>query len=317
MELFSKEVCTFLNNLDSYIPTLLKQQTANIIDKNVLFDINAMMLYANEYAILNRIAQLTIKKLFSIDKIVYKTSSFVSSKDSSVNEFLLSDYHMEFDLNDKCIEYIKGIITNRTISKRNFVFIIKNANSDINRNVYLALRRLIDVNPTSKFIITSESTTFMEKSLLSRCLLVNCCFPLDNIYTSSLLQDIGVQIDKEKAQCIYNDSQSNIINFIQHINSQSQGLLWQECVQKVITDVLKEKNQLTVIMSIRETVYKLYHVGVKLNDICTYVIRQLASHKRIHDIVEIAADCEHMLKLGSKDILQYERFFLEVYRHAK
>ena len=69
MELFTLEVCNFLNNLDEYIPQLMKEQSLNIILKNVLLDIQGFILYANEYAILNRIAQFTIKSFYNIDHL--------------------------------------------------------------------------------------------------------------------------------------------------------------------------------------------------------------------------------------------------------
>jgi hypothetical protein len=333
MDLFSKEVYTFLNNLDTYIPCLLREPTREVIKTKVLCDINAMLLHANEYAILNRVAQLVVKKFFDVDALAFRTSAFTSTKDNTTHEYVASDYHMEFDLNDKSLEYIKGMISNRTISQRNFVFIIKNAEQDINRNTYLALRRLIDINSSSRFIITTTSITFMEKSLVSRCLLLNCSFPIINLINSSVLLDLGFSPseidDTDKLRQMYCDSNNNIITLLQNMRTSSNGLLWHASIHKLLQVFGTEKNQLLIIHTVREHVYKLYHVGVRLSDIMTFVIRELVkndskskktvkksatANAKMHNVVMLAAECDHLQRQGGKDIFLYERFFLSLYK---
>lgn len=308
---------SFLNDLDYYIPCLLNKKAFNIITKNVINDINGIMLVGNEYGILNRIAQLIVKCMFDIETLWIRACPLNPAKETE-GEYLLSDYHMEFELNDKSLEFIKSIISNKNISNRHFVFIIKNAEPSINRNLYLTLRRLIDLNQNARFIITTSSTSFMEKSLMSRVILAHCNFPFENILQTDLLSNALVNNTKEKLHKIYQQANYNIVSLLQHISNQCSTLLWQQTIDKLIEDIKKEKKQYNVIMLIRENVYKLYHVGVPLKEICRYVVQVCSDNKMfkksIHQIVSAATECEHGITQGNKGILLYEKLFLSIYK---
>lgn len=274
------------------------------------------MLVGNEFGILNRIAQLVVKCLFDVDKLWIRPCPFNPNKENE-GEYFLSDYHMEFELNDKALDFIKTVISNKSISKRQFVFIIKNAEPTINRNIYLALRRIMDINPTAKFIITTSSTSFMEKSLLSRVLKAHCNFPFDNILQTDLLSQALKNKTKQELFHIYLQSNCNIITLIQHVSNNCKDLLWQQTIDKLLVNMKKEKKQYDVIMLIRDNVYKLFHIGVPLKDICRYVIKVCNDNKNknIHSIVSIVANCEHSTTQGNKDILLYEKLFINIYKH--
>lgn len=314
MHLFSNEVCYFLNNLDNYLPLLLNSKTLNIIIKNVIIDINGLVLTGNEYGILNRIAQLVVKSMFDVETLYLSTCYYNPAKESD-GSYLLSNYHMEFDLNEKALEHIKNIISNTNILQRQFVFIIKNAEPTINRHIYLALRRLIDINPTAKFILTTTSTSFMEKSLLSRLLILNCYFPFDNILKTDIVNQNNKSI--KQLETIYTISNNNIISFLQNISNDSKALLWQQTCDKLLHIITHEKKQLNIIMAIRDHVYKLFHVGVSLKDICKYIIQKYNDHKQIAEIIKIAAECEHGILQGSKELLYYEKLFLGILKCVK
>lgn len=293
------------------MPLLLSSNTLNIIIKNVILDINGLVLTGNEYGILNRVAQLVVKSMFDVETLFISNSYYNPSKESD-GSYLLSNYHMEFDLNEKALEYIKNIISNRNISQRHFVFIIKNAEPSINKHIYLALRRLIDYNPTAKFIITSTSTSFMEKSLLSRLLILKCHFPFENILNTDIVNEIDKSI--KELENIYTLSNNNIITFLQNLSNDCKSLLWQQTCDKLLNIITQEKKQLKVILSIREHVYKLFHIGIPLKDICKYIVEKYINHKNILNIVNIAAECEHGILQGSKELLYYEKLFLELYK---
>lgn len=157
---------------------------------------------------------------------------------------------------------------------------------------------------------------FMEKSLLSRVLQVNCSFPFQNVFECSLVKEAAVNsnISQDKMQEIYNYSSNNIITLLQHLGSNCQQLLWQKCIDNLIEMFSTEKKQLVIIMTIRETVYRLYHIGIPLKDVCHYVIKHNIKSKNIQNIVKLAAECEHGTSKGSKEILLYEKFFLNLYK---
>jgi hypothetical protein len=343
MELFTYDVCKFLNELDTYVPLLLKDSTLNIIQKNVILDINSMILHGNEFAILNRIAQLIVKTMFNVPELYIKTTS-LACKDNDT-EYLLSDYHMEFELNEKALNYIKSIIYNSTISNRGFVFIIKNAEANINRNLFLELRRLMDINHTSKFIITTSSISFIEKSLSSRCLLLNCCFPLSKIISGNIIPN-EYNISHEIIKNIYIETKGNIINLLQNIHifkdcnntvnySQVTSMLWQKNIDKLFDTFKNTKNELIIINNIRELVYKLYHMGIPLRDICNYIVhhylviqcnvnKEKTVSKKVnkeieklnnicYEVVKICALSEHN-GTNNRNILSFEQLFIGLYK---
>lgn len=280
----------------------------------MITDINGLILTGNEYGILNRIAQLVVKSMFDVETLYISNCYFNPMKENE-GSYLLSNYHMEFDLNEKSLEHIKSIISNRNISQRQFVFVIKNAETTINRHIYLTLRRLIDINSTAKFILTTTSTSFMEKSLLSRLLILKCNFPFDNIMKTDIVSHTNNSI--QELQDIYTLSNYNIITFLQNLSNNCKSLLWQQTCDKLLDVITHEKKQLNIIMSIREHVYKLFHIGVSLKDICKYVIQKYIHHKEIYNIVKIASHCEHGILHGSKELLYYEKLFLELYQYIK
>jgi hypothetical protein len=312
MDLFSNEVCTFLNNLDDHLPHLLKQSTLNIINCNVITGINAIVLYANEYAILNRISQFVVKKHFDTSQLCMRQTPLGPKENDGT--YMLSEVHMEFELNEKSLGFIKNIICNQTISKKGFMFVIKNAESSINKNLFLELRRLIDMNPLSKFIITTVSISFMEKSLLSRMLAVNCCFPFINVINTI---NVPSDLSSEELHALYIESKCNIVTFIQLLSNTSFQLLWHKHLDKLMFETFKtEKKMLNVITLTRETVYKLYHIGIPLYEVCHYMIYRYAKSadtNTMHSIVQLASQCQHECKCNSKDILSYEHLIIGVY----
>jgi hypothetical protein len=72
-----------------------------------------------------------------------------------------------------------------------------------------------------------------------------------------------------------------------------------------------------VIMSIREYVYKLFHIGIPLKDICKYIIDKNIDNINITEIIAVATECEYGTLQGSKELLYYEKLFLELYKHIK
>jgi hypothetical protein len=116
-----------------------------------------------------------------------------------------------------------------------------------------------------------------------------------------------------KLRDVYVDSNYNIITLLQHLSNGYKCLLWQQNIDKLLASLKKEKKQLNVIMLIRDNVYKLFHIGVPLKDICKYIIKTNINKKNIDKLIACAADCEHFAAQGKKDILLYEKFFLNVY----
>lgn len=308
MELFSNGVFAFLNTLETNLPHLLHDKTNKVIQSDPLGAINLVILYNNEFAVLNRIAYVMVKQHFGAQNVKCRASLMDPSNDTK-GDFILSDYHMEFDLCEASLEYIKKLIGNKCISGKQYVFVIKNAHNNINRNLYLELRRLIDINHQAKWILTMANYSFMEKSLLSRALILNCCFPLANI-----LKTTDLTLLEEEAQKLFLRSKGNVITFLEIACSSNQSLLWQNTFDAVMEKVLKEKKEVVVIDNIRELVYKLYHVGITITDLCHYVIFKYGDC--VQPILEEIACCEWQGKHG-KDCVAYEKLMLILYQQLQ
>jgi hypothetical protein len=215
---------------------------------------------------------------------------------------------MEFDLCESTLEYIKKLIGNQCITGKEYIFVIKNAHNNINRNLYLELRRLIDTNHSAKWIITMNSYAFMEKSLLSRAIIINCCFPLENILKTTSLQN---QLTEVESQKLYMKSKGNVITFLELACNNKQSLLWQSTFDLLMDKITIEKKEIVIIDSVRDFVYKLFHVGISITDLCHYVVFKYG--ERIQPIMPEIAQCEWQGKQG-KDCLAYEKLILKLYK---
>ncbi len=286
----------------------------NLINSNPLGGVNLVMLYNNEYAILNRIAYIMVKKhaqlipKYGKDPLICREHYF----DSNAPEkgcFLSSNIHFEFELSNIALEYIKNIVKNKPITNNEFIFVIKNANNNINRNIYLELRRLIDTSHSARWILTMESHSFLDKSIQSRSLLINCGFPLNNIVKCCKLQNTT-----DHYHPIYLSTNGNVITFLQLISTSNETMLWQDAFNAFMVELLVEKKQINIILNTREMVYKLYHIGVSFTEFCRYVV--LKYGERIKDIIPLIARCEHE-NSKFKECLMYERIILELYNTLK
>jgi hypothetical protein len=317
MDIFCKEICDFLNTLDDKLPLLLQESTLNIIRSDPIGGLNLVVLHNNEYAILNRIACMIVKSHINADgntatvphDLICRQHFFDASSPDS-GSFISSRYHFEFELTENSLHYIKSLIKNKPIYTSEFIFVVKNANMSINRNLYLELRRLIDTSNTARWILTMERHTFLEKSISSRALLVNCCFTLANI-----IKCCNLPKSLEDYYPIFIRAKGNVITFLQLTSStMASTLLWQDVFDKFITELQNEKKQVNIIMTTREMVYKLYHIGVPFAEFCRYIIFKFGQD--ISDMISSIASCEHQ-NTKSKECLMYEKVILELYKHLK
>ena len=223
--------------------------------------------------------------------------------------FITSDYHFDFALSETSLQYIKTLIKNKPIFNNEFLFIIKHTGVFINKNHFLELRRLIDTSKVSRWIITMENKTNLERSIQSRALTVNCCFPLDNV-----IKCCNLPLDNADYQDVFIKSKGNVITFLQLTTSSHSSMLWQDTFDKCMTTIEQEKKAINVIALSREMAYKLFHIGVPFTDFCRYIAFKYQN--RMSDLISFIADCEHRAT-KSNECLMYERVILHLYKHIK
>ncbi len=234
---------------------------------------------------------------------------FLDATAPDTGSFIASKYHFEFELTESSLQYIKSLIKNKPIYTNEFIFIIKNANLNANRNLYLELRRLIDTSNIARWILTMERHNFLEKSISSRALMINCYFSL-----SSIMKCCNLSKSIEEYNPIFMRAKGNVITFLQLISTPSPTLLWQDVFDKFMIELQQEKKHFNVISSTREMVYKLYHIGVPFAEFCRYIVFKFGQD--IADMISLIALCEHQ-NTKSKECLMYEKVILELYKHLK
>jgi hypothetical protein len=282
----SEELTNFLNDLDKHIYTLIKPNALSILnDVNKLNDIQCIILYGNESIYCETFFHVYLKNKYgSYTKYV---------KDYEEVEYIYSDYHYEMNYNDKYIGFLKQILNNNNILGRKNVFLLKNFDH-ISFETQQHILKLLEKNSAQFFIIT-KSLSKICQPIISRSNCLNMSFPIENMKKFTNGKDI------EKSLMLTIADLDNKPNF-------------ELLLDNLILKLSKCKNELEVITSIREYCYKIYHLCIPLSYIAKYTINHLKTHKKIFDIVQLAAKCDHILTISSKDLLIYETFFIELYQ---
>lgn len=303
-----KENCKLFDNM---------KISNNLNKNNNLNDINAFVLYGNENIYMNHISNMMIKKMFNNRNIITKKTIFAytNNLDTKIEvEYEYSDYHFEFEYSEKHIAFIKSIIQNKNISSRSFVFIIKNMDNTTKVSQF-PLKKLMDAN-NAIYIFLTKSLNKIENAILSRSTIINTHFPILNIYKifNSIIKKPIEFIEFEKH--FNNAHNSIVVLLIQNENGFVQLRILQN-LDNLINKIQKEKNMFEIIILIREFIYKAYHITFPLQYISKFVINKFIKEKYISDIVSLCAECDNDLNNTNKEILIYEKFFINLVKIIK
>lgn len=206
-------------------------------------------------------------------------------------DFMSSPYHFEISYESKHTEIIKNIIQNQNISKRKYIFVIRNA-SNFKQKHFIDRDNVV-------FIFLTKTLNNIKDVILSRATLLKLNFPKENISTF-----LKTHYDIES----YDESQS-LISIIGNIKK----LKYEVELEKLLEIIAKTKNQLDVTNAIRDYCYKIFHMCIPLAHICKCILKHYSNHKKFMDILKICADCEFQMVIGSRDILSYESLFIRIW----
>lgn len=277
---------------------MIKPSALTILNKpTCLEDINSIILFGNEFIYLNSYINVLIKNLFPEITTLSKKKDEYEYKDNNDKlvtiEYEYSNYHYEMNFSEKHLRFIKSIIKNKNITGRKYIFVLKNFDNS-NRESQHAIARILEKN-NAKFFILSNSLSKLSNAIKSRSMHINLSFPREKMETfvgnkpiiGSLILTIANITEKTKLELAMDD---------------------------LFKKITKSKNELENITAIREYCYKIYHLCVPFEYIAKLTIHKYSQHKKISDIVSIAAECDHLLTIGSKDLLLYETFFIKLYK---
>lgn len=280
-------------------------------------DVRSVILFGNQITYIDAIVQLYVKRKFCKDSLITRKSSFAYVNYSGVTcevEYDFSDVHFVVEYSDKHIKFIKEVIKNKNIANKQFVFVIKNIDS-VSKTCQLPLKILLDSHANIQFVFIAKNITNIENSILSRSFALNTSFPVEHIY--ALVRQFSSNLQFEDFEQIYNDCNRNVLitlSQIEHKNAKPKLFV---SLDTLLDALVKEKNQLQLVMLIREYVYKVYHLSFPLEQICKYAIDKYKDESFVYDIAKLAAECNVQSVTGSKSIFTYEKFFLRLLQIIK
>jgi hypothetical protein len=310
---YSPTVSTFLNDIEQHIPYLVSDTCQTLFKNtaNVMVDIRSIILYGNSKTYLNTMAMIMIKKMFDIQNIRKSIGSFsITHQGSLVDiEYTYSDYHFELDYTDKHIKFIKTLISNKTMNNRPFIFVIKGL--DENAGNQIPLKQVIDgMSSNVQFIFLTKNLAKIDKTIISRSMLVNTAFQEQKIY--QLVQNYTQsEIPFEIFHSMYETSNYSIVSVLLQLEfGVNKNIRLYHHLDQLLLKMKKEKNPQTLIEYIREFVYKVYHLTIPLDTLMKYIVNKFPGQI---EIIALAAQCSCDLHCsGNKTILAYERFFLNL-----
>jgi len=309
----------FLNDIEQNLQCLVKPSCVKLLADpvNTCGDLRSIVLYGNEQIFLKVIAYKIIKAFFGASNIQKRSSvfSYVGANSTQHDiEYMHSDYHFEFDYSEKHVKLMKSILTNRPFGNRKFVFLITGIVGNVEAS-QLPLKQMIDIENNSIFIFITRSIGRLHESIRSRSVEFNASFPLAKLHKYLLEKVPDADLDLKTFTSLYHESNRSMMAVLIKLEHQENSIRLFDYLDKLLTSLKKDKNQLQVINNIREFVYKVYHLAIPFKIIAEYVVQKCAKSTKatdIYDVVQIAANCEREAAISNKDILLYEKFFVNL-----
>lgn len=272
----------FLNNLENYISELKP------VHFNFIADFPCIILHGNEDLYLQTYALRMIKDYFKIEKLSITTHENYKS----------SMYHFEFDYNQTNLDSIKSIIRNKNITNNKYIFVIKKFTVGHKQH---QLRHLIDTHPNSTFIILNKTLGGIDQSIFSRASLLKISFTEERIKT--FLKD-HYDLEYKKT-----DINKSLISIIAEINRPKYEIE----LEKLMQTVTKGRNQMDIVTAIKEYCYKVFHLCIPLSHLCKAIIKMYEKNAKILEIIKTCSECDHKMVIGTRDILSYEKLFVNLW----
>lgn len=220
--------------------------------------------------------------------------------------YTFSDRHMELSLTDLHLQHIKQVTKNSTLSKRKFLFYIRYQGQSI-ALLQHQLKNIIEHSPNAIFIISSPSRSDIHPTISHMALQLHVGFPLDQLqaFCARHRATLG-EVDPSPWYHVYpNDSISLLLRMFY-----PQKTHIERAIEHFLATCEKEENELTCIMECRELSYKLFHINFPLANIAKLLFHVLPSHTHA-DFTVLAATSDHLGATTKKDVMTYERFFLQ------
>lgn len=282
------------------IPELLSDYAVKLTVPDIIKEINAIFLYANDLIYHEEYFKILICSLFDISKV---------PEPVEIEEYKHTPYYFQFDMSiAESVQIINNILKNKNVINKKFVFYLTNFTKTGIFN------RILDKHPNALFVFSAKTCHEHHQGLLSRCILVNMSFKVDKVY-KYLCDEKALTLKYNEFQKAFQNAHYSIPVFISKIETESldSKAKYEQAICELLDSYKNKKtDKLELIRETRELCYKLYHLCISLSHIAKICILHLEKHKKIHDIVHICAEAEHKSNISHKSILCYEQMFMKI-----
>jgi len=242
-----------------------------------------------------------------------------------------SNYHIVIEPNntnfdryliqDVVKEYAKRIPLNVFASKKNFKIVLINNIDNLSYYAQTSLRRTLEkYSNTCRFIMWSESLSKVITPLKSRCY----CLKIEGPNKSQLIEIIetvckkeNIEMTMKKKQEIIDKSENNIKKTLWLLQLYNLGINFESNYDEVINIIVTKliKCSTSFVLEIRDLVYKVMITNIDgttiIKDIVKKILETDISIETKINIIELAANYEHNLIRGRREIIHLESFIIK------
>ena len=247
--------------------------------------------------------------------------------------YISTSYHIElnlyeYGLYDKSIisDFIKDIILFKSITQFKYKIIVFNHFDLVSQLAQTSLRKLIEQSmETCRFIFIAESTSKLEKSIMSRCYNIRLPIPSKNILTNYLevISKQKFNFSKSVKDKILNTCGNDLFKLNNIIICTSNDTKFNyNKLDNINKDLLKiykliEKQNLSSILEIRSICYNLLLLNFNPKEIFKNIVEHFLKEKNLSlttklELTSFAADVEFKMVNIEHDIICIEYLILKV-----
>jgi replication factor C subunit 3/5 len=261
-------------------------------------------------------------------RLIHKQFS-TSAKKKFHTSVARSAHHLEVNPSDATIhdrfvvqELIKSVATERTIDdKLPFKVVIITEADRLTREAQQCLRRTMEKYASScRVILIGETSSRVIPSLISRCLSLRIAAPSHSEIKSILMKiaekenkELSHDLAEEIAIASGRNMRRAIIIFERSVTLSETCMVepsWLLCIQSIADDMINTQS-VRQIGIIRNKFYELCVHLIPPELIMRELVKKLlplCEHRSQQSLVQLAADFEHKMHLGSKTVIHFEAF---------
>lgn len=283
-----------------------------------------VMLYGNDVSILKLYVDSILSRILQ-KKIVKKSARHEVTTNNNKHQcpYSYSDVHIEVDMEEiTCAErqfisdfISRHIASTKSIYQQKHIVVIHNAHSMSEGSVLAIRKPLEQLSNNIIFIFSTQNISSIDCTLKSRCMLIRCNTEIRDIedFFEFFIEENEVQLD----QFVIDPYDGIIYNLLRLSNPNVDNNVHSK-MNEFIEKLLEEKNIQNAYELVRAFGYKILHLNIPFARFMRETICLLSKKhkykKYIRDIVMLSAELELKSKKVSKQILVFEKYYMEIYR---